>query len=76
MIKARKPLPDQSLMLSLFSDCDNSLCKNATRRTIWLQRKKQKEFMIEHHFPKEDIARAERLENMGSLGLILCGNSR
>ena len=76
VIRAKRPLLDQSLMLSVFSDCDNSLCKNASGRTIWLQRKKQKEFMVEHHFPTEDIARAERLENISLLNLILCGNSR
>ena len=76
VIKAKKPLLDQSLMVSIFSDCDNSLRKNASRRTIWLQRKKQKEFMMEHHFPKEDITRAERSENLCLLRLILCGNSR
>lgn len=76
VIRAKKPLLDQSLLISVFSDCDNSLCKNANRRTIWLQKKKQKEFMAERRFPKEDIALAERLENISLLDLILCGNSR
>ena len=75
VIKAKKPLLDPSVFLSYFFDCDNSLCKNASRRTVWLQAKKQKEFLIKHHFPKDAIALAERHENVNLLRLILFGNS-
>ena len=75
VIKAKKPLLDPSVFLSYFFDCDNSLCKNASRRTVWLQAKKQKEFLIKHHFPKDAIALAERSENVNRLRLILFGNS-
>ena len=75
MPKVKKPLLDPSLLLSYFSDCDNSLCSNASARTMWLQSKKEKEFMIKHGFPEEDIARTGRKENINLLQLILFGNS-
>ena len=76
MTRVKKPLLDPSLMSLVISDCDNSLCKKATRRDLRMQSKKLIKFMIEHDFPKEYIAQVERFEKIDLLCLLLYGNKR
>lgn len=74
--KVKKPLLDPSLLLSVYSDCGNSLCKNAKTNTVRLQLEREKEFLIKHRFPEDIIARTAKRENISLLELILYGNSR